>query len=181
MNDLSARLTALPDEVRAYILAELCQHLMAAQDFNALQGLLSSLEFLAARCASNGLSDAIRDYDAARASLGASWKEESAAAQLAHFLSRRSHLIRIDPTLIWQEAHNAVEGIVRNAAMEHSRKLEIQPWLRKLSAAVSDHHSGQVISMAFWGNERILAVSTSAREVWVWRDTPAPHCYRLKP
>jgi hypothetical protein len=29
--------------------------------------------------------------------------------------------------------------------------------------------------------EEVIAACDEAREVWVWRDTPAPHCYRLKP
>jgi WD40 repeat protein len=170
MDDLRHRLDRLSPEARSYVYAELCQHLIKARQLDRLELLLTSLEFLAARTALEGLDGAVRDYDAARTAQGSEWDEDGGQAQFARFLSQRSHLLRPEPALIFQEAFNSIEVEVQRSAatLRQLGRFPVGPWLRKLAGAVEYHHSGWVISIAFWGDDRSLAVSTTAREVWVW-------------
>ena len=89
----------------------------------------------------------------------------------SRFISHQSHFLRQFPQLIHQQAFNeSSRPHVKAAAEAHlaQGKLPHRPWLRKTAGAVRPRHSGEVISLAFWGDERHLVVSTDTREVWVW-------------
>lgn len=92
-------------------------------------------------------------------------------AEFQRFISHQAHFLKHYPELVHQQAFNeSSRPHVKAAAQEHLAKgaLPHRPWLRKTSGAVRPRHSGEVISLAFWGDERHLAVSTDTREVWVW-------------
>lgn len=166
---LALRLDIMTPEARSYAFDGLARHLIAAHRLDRLELVLGDLEFLAARCAAGGLDRAILDYDASRVARGGDWQEEAAPAQFARFLTERSHFLRLEPARLLQEAFNSdQERVRRSAATAHSLgRFPAGPWLRKVTGGLEEHHSGQVISMAFW-DDRHLAVSTTAREVWVW-------------
>jgi WD40 repeat protein len=169
-HDLQTRLNQLSPEARSYAYVGLCKNLIAARQFERLDVLLTNLEFLAARVDFGGPSAAIRDYRAARIAQAEEWAEDGGPAQFLRFLDRRSQFLRSAPDLIFQEAFNSDEARVQTSAanLRKAGRFSTGPWLRKLTGAAEDQHSGQAISMAFWGDERYLTVSTSEREVWVW-------------
>jgi WD40 repeat protein len=153
-----------------YGLRYLPTHLLASQEFERLEQILTNLVFIASKCSAGLVDDLLRDFEAYRMVFGAQWDEERPISQFSRFVSHTAHLLRVSPDLCYQEAFNSSQQHVRRAAVDilHGGGFPKVPWLRKTAGAIRQHHSGQVISMAFWGEDRYLAVSTTEREVWVW-------------
>lgn len=166
MRERRPRLDLLPPEKRAYICAELCNHLVAAGRFERLDTLLADLDFLAQRCLYDGVDGILRDIETARSARPRPWEDDAPPAQFARFLSRSSHLLRREAGLIWQEVLNSDEPAVVRAAEDNPELLPAEPRLRRATPTVADHHTGQVVSLAFWGSD--LLVSTTGLEVWAW-------------
>ncbi|MEU6375137.1 hypothetical protein [Streptomyces sp. NPDC046909] len=153
-------------EKRAYICAELCNHLAAAGRFERLDSLLTDLDFLTQRCRYDGVDGVLRDLENARTARPRPWPDDAPQAQFARFLARSSHLLRRQPGLLWQEALNSAEPAVADAAEAHRELMPTEPRLRRATPPVADHHTGQIVSLAFWGTD--LLVSTTGLEVWAW-------------
>lgn len=165
MTERRPRLDQLSPEKRAYICAELIRHLVDAEQFDRVDALLGNLEFLAQRCRYDGVDGVVRDFELVRASHPRPWDDDAKQAQLGRFIARTSHLLRLEPLLVLQEAGNSGWPEVVRAAQALDNGNE-RPWLRRLTQHPDDHHRGQVVSLAFWNGE--LAVSTTGLEVWVW-------------
>ncbi|WP_405742079.1 hypothetical protein OG885_42790 [Streptomyces sp. NBC_00028] len=153
-------------EKRAFICAELCNYLAAAGRFERLDSLLTDIDFLAQRCRYDGVDGVLRDLENARTASPRPWQDHAPPAQFTRFLARSSHLLRRQPALIWQEALNCAEPAVTDAAEAHRALMPTEPRLRRKSPPVADHHTGQIVSLAFWGPD--LLVSTTGLEVWAW-------------
>src|SRR5262249_6923945 len=135
-----------------------------------LRQILTNLTFLDAKCSAGMLDEILGDYDATRMAFGTEWDEESSLASFSRFVAHDSHLLRSVPDVFYQQAFNSAEADVQRAAVDARKigRFPTGPWLRKTSGAIRQCHNGQVISMAFWGDDRYLTVSTTALEVWIW-------------
>ncbi|WP_329343018.1 hypothetical protein OG866_41970 [Streptomyces sp. NBC_00663] len=166
MRESRPRLDLMSPEKRAFICAELCNYLAAAGRFERLDSLLTDIDFLAQRCRYDGVDGVLRDLENARTARPHPWPDDAPQTQFTRFLARSSHLLRRQPALIWQEALNCAEPAVADAAEAHRELMPAEPRLRRGSPPVADHHTGQIVSLAFWGSD--LLVSTTGLEVWAW-------------
>lgn len=164
------RLDQLPSEKRLYLLGQLCGHLIESCQFVELKQILTNLVFIEAKCSAGLVDDVLADYDSARVVLSEEWDDESSLAGFSRFMSHGSHLLRSTSELFYQEAFNSTEQAIQQsvADLERAGRSPTGPWLRKTCGSPKQRHKGLVISLAFWGDERYLVVSTTALEVWIW-------------
>ncbi len=136
-----------------------------------IEATLCDLKFMETKCAAGMIYGLMDDYVAARSASGSRWSDSNRIADFERFLSHEAHFLRESPGLIYQQAYNTSSRLhVRAAAEElmRGRGFPGAAWLRKTAGTVAQKHGGKVISLAFWGDDSRLAVSTEAREVWVW-------------
>ena len=165
-----------------YGLRHIPSHLIQAQTRSDLVAVMTDLTFIAAKCTAGLVDDLLRDFEASRAALDAEWDEATVIAHFSRFVRYTAHLLRASPQLCYQEAYNSAQWHISQAAINllRSAGFPTVPWLRKTAGTARQHHSGQVISMAFWGDDRYLAVSTAEREVWVWDTIQGALWYRCE-
>ena len=170
MIELQNRLDRMSTHIRLYIFGQLCNHLIESRQYQRLEQVLTNLVFIEAKCHAGMINDILADYDRIRIIFDDKWNDESKLASFSQFLSHSSHLLRLAPEAFYQEAFNSNQADVHTSAIDIQQEREIpsQPWLRKISSVIGQHHSGEVISMAFWGDDRYLVVSTTELEVWIW-------------
>ncbi|WP_162596183.1 hypothetical protein [Methylobacterium sp. 17Sr1-1] len=157
------------EQLTSYELAHLSHHLCMLEAWTPLERLLTDLLFLGAKTETGMVDGLLQDYAITRLALGNRWHEDQRTAAFDRFVSREAHFLLTAPAALYQQAANTSDETIREAAALLPLVVTSQrPWLLKTKGARHPQHTGQVISMAFWGGDRYLAVSSLGREVWIW-------------
>ncbi|SIT58603.1 hypothetical protein BQ8794_50705 [Mesorhizobium prunaredense] len=156
-------------ELTDYELSHLSHHLCALEAWAPLERLLTDLLFLSAKTEAGMVDGLLQDYEITRLALGSRWHEDQPIAVFDRFVSREAHFLRTAPETLYQQAANTSDVAIQEAAALLPLVAIARPsWLRKTRGAPHPQHTAQVISLAFWREDRYLAVSSLGREVWIW-------------
>lgn len=137
---------------------ELPWQLLQAEKFHLLTAVITSLEFIEAKCTAGMTYDLIADYRTALAANGLEEKHRGVIEEFASFMLEQSYILVSRPDLTFQQAAN--ERIDTSPAKVARQQIEsgkeVRPWLRLISGASTDsvclltfaEHTAAVLSSA---------------------------------